>query len=155
MEIGGKIMNKASELRTTLKVYPGDRELTYVFPAFGPDNYRTVGKQILNEGLQVPTGDEIAPFMRELYLGANKDKEVIKNARDFFKNRWFFWVFNRDLWTPEGFYSVPDRNAKGLSERLRVEDLKKRLVGGSKYRDIEFSSNRRVRFAPIGSYTFG
>ena len=150
-------MNKPSLLvegRTELYVPISTGEIVYVFPAFGPDNYRTVGKQIIRAGLQVPTGDEIAPFVRDLYLGANKDKEVIKNARSIFKNRWL-WVFNQDLWTPEGFYSVLDRNANGLSERLEVEDLKQRLVGGSKYKGIEFSSNRQVRFAPIGSYTFG
>ena len=49
--------------RTELYVPSGAGELMYVSPAVGPQTYQAVGKQIISNGLTVPTGDETAPLI--------------------------------------------------------------------------------------------
>jgi hypothetical protein len=141
--------------RTEIYIPSSAGEIVYVNPVVGPGNYQSVGEKILQSGDRVPVGDEIAPLVREIYCGELKGEKEMTDGRNILqKNRWL-WVFNQNLWTPEGLFVVQDRNAEGLSRKLKVENLKQRLVGSSNHKGIEFSSDGEVRFAPKGSYTLG
>lgn len=129
---------------------------------FGPGFYESVGAKILQSGLFVPTGDLTAPLVREIYAGNLANEPELQQDINFLQDLQDrgLWVFQNNLWVNEGslegLFSVKDRKAKGLSELLTVEDLKKRLVGGTTHKSgVEFSKDREVAFAPRGSYYFG
>lgn len=142
--------------RTEMIVPHQNTELAYISPAVGPDNYQSVGQAIIQQGLSVPHGDYTAPLVHAAYCSALKDEPEFANVRDMARKRWL-WVFNRNLWTPQGVYTIQDERAVGRSEPLTVESLEGMLKGGRELKTggIRFSQDSRVRFAPKGSYVFG
>lgn len=128
---------------TKLWVPHNDTEVAFAYPSFGPDNYRNVGKSILDNNQNVPTGDYTASLLHTAYCNNSVSNEPeMENVRETMKNRWL-WVFNRNLWTDEGVYVLQDENAVGRSQELSVKDLEKMLKSGE------------ARFAPKGSYDSG
>lgn len=122
---------------------------------FGPGTYQSVGKQILEAGLAVPTGDAITPLVHAAYCRASGNEEF-SDVRRAMRN-YRFWVYNQDFWTSEGLYVVQDTQAQGLSKIHSLEALENRLKGGKElsWGGIRFSKDGSVRFAPKGSYTLG
>ena len=126
----------------------------FVHPSQGPNAYGAVGKAILEAGQAVPTGDYTASLLAGAYLGTNRDEPEFKNVRELMISRWL-WVFNRNLWIPEGVYSIEDQESLGRSQPLNVNDLENMLKGGKDFNGIRFSQDGRTRFAPKGSYKLG
>lgn len=141
--------------RSKLHVPLEQGEYVYARPAFGPDTYQNVGKQILRAGLAVPTGDAIVPLMHAAYCRPSQDKEF-SDVTSAIKSRWLS-VFNQDIWTSEGLYVIQDTQAQGLSKVRTVKSLEKRLKNAKElsWGGLRFSKNGSVRFAPKGSYTIG
>ena len=88
-------------------------EVCYVSPAV-QGNYRNVGSQILKNKNIVPTGELTASLVREIYSGNSKDEPEFVAGKGILQSRWF-WVYNQNLHSFEGLFSVKDRNAEGLS----------------------------------------
>ena len=84
--------------RVEMRVPQEQGEITYIYPANGPGNYQTVGKDILEKGLAVPTGDYTAPLLHAAYCSKAQKEPELKNVRDVVKNNWL-WVFNHNLFT--------------------------------------------------------
>ncbi|MEK6915559.1 MAG: hypothetical protein AABW89_03400 [Nanoarchaeota archaeon] len=155
-------MSKSSRLvveRTELYVPVGSKEVGYILPAVN-GNYGNVGRQIISSGDVVPTGDLTAPFVRDLYLGANRDEPSVADARNLVKNRWL-WVFNQNLFVlkdkigPKGVYVVSDFEATGLSVPLYRGTLERKLKGVKESKGLRVSRDKSVRFVVEGSYSFG
>ncbi len=130
------------------------KEASFVHPSQGPHNYQTVGRGVLARGLNVPNGDYTASLLHAAYCSDAQNEPEFNEIRDNMTNK-LLWVFDRNLWTPEGVYVVYDKDAKGLSEPLRVNDLEKELKGVRKRDGIKFSSDGKVRFAPKDTYVLG
>lgn len=129
-------------------------EIAFAHPLVGPNNYRTVGVQILKQNQLIPTGDQTASLVHASYLSEVENEPEFKNIRQTMKNR-YFWIFNRNLWTPEGVYVLQDDKAIGTSEPLNQKNLEGMLKGGKDIKGIRFSKDRELRFAPIDSYKGG
>lgn len=127
-------------------------EIAFASPAVGPNTYRENGAQILRNGLLVPTGDYTASLLHSAYCSSAKDEPEFKDVRDKMKARWFD-VFNKNVWNSNGVYVFQDLEAVGRSQPLDVKDLEKALKGGKEISGVRFSRDKRVRFAPKGSYT--
>lgn len=141
--------------RTELWVPHGDSEIAFVSPKVGPNTYRAVGQEILKNGQKVPTGEDISSLLHSAYCNPSvKDVPEFKDVRDTMRNRWI-WVFNRNLWTSEGVYSIKDEETIGRSEPLDVKNLEKMLKGGKEIKGIRFSKDGKVGFAFNGSYKLG
>ena len=141
--------------RIELWVPHNDREIAFAYPSHGPDNYRNVGKSILDNNQSVANGDYTSSLLHSAYCDDFVLNEPeMKNVRETMKNRWL-WVFNRNLWTNEGVYVIQDENAVGRSQELSVKDLEEMLKGGKEINGIRFSQDGKTRFAPKGSYDSG
>ena len=141
--------------RTKFFVPHGDSEIAFVSSKVGPNTYRVVGQEIIKNGQKVPTGDYMSSLLHAAYCDKSVENEPeFKDVKNIIKNDWL-WVFNRNLWTSKGVYSIKDEKAAGRSEPLDVKDLEKMLKGGKEIRGIRFSKDGKVRFAPDGSYKFG
>ncbi len=127
------------------------KELVFVHPSEGPDNYQNVGKKLLKRGLNIPTGDQTASL---LYGAYNSQEPEFKEIQEIIKEKWL-WVINRNLWTPEGVYVVHDPEARGISQPLSQRDLEEKLNKDYKKSPIFYSSDGSIRFAPKGSYQLG
>lgn len=129
-------------------------EHIYMHPCFGPANYQNLGKQMLQAGFAVPTGDATTPLVHAAYC-LSQEKEFA-DVKDAVRNRWFY-VFDQDVWAASGLYVILDTKAEGLSKTHSVSALEKRLKGGRElsWGGIRFSKDNSVRFAPKGSYTLG
>src|SRR3989344_4931749 len=112
-------------------------------------------QSILKNGQKVPTGDYTSSLLYTAYCDKSVANEPeFKDVKDTMKNSWL-WVFNRNLWTSEGVYSIKDEKALGRSEPLDVKNLEKMLKCGKEINGIRFSEDGRVGFAPKESYKFG
>ncbi|PIN91038.1 hypothetical protein COU57_02420 [Candidatus Pacearchaeota archaeon CG10_big_fil_rev_8_21_14_0_10_32_14] len=131
-------------------------EVAFVHPSYKGD-YISVGKQILENGLRISTGEEVATLLYTAYcIPEVHDEKEFENVRDIIKNRWL-WNFNRNLWTENGVYVISDPRVLGLSKLLNVNQLEKSLEGGRElsWGGIRFSTDGSVRYAPKGSYVLG
>ena len=150
-------MEKQSRLvvgRTELRVPVEDNELVYVLPAVGRGSYLSVGREILNSNLMVPTGELTAPFVRELYCGELRDKPQLVDARGIVRTRWLP-VYQVNSHGFDGLFSVQDETVEGLAKIMDRGALRQELDGGFEHRRVRFSKNGKVAFAPRGSYFFG
>jgi len=125
-----------------------DKEISFIHPSEGPNTYQEVGKAILGRGLRLPTGEETASLVYSAY---NSEEPEFKEIRQIMRDGWL-WVFNRNLWTDKGVYVQEDMEAKGMSEKIEVKGLEKRLDGGKEVNGIRFSKDSTLRFAPKETY---
>ncbi len=143
------------------RVPTADEETVFVFPAFGPDVYNRVVKQVLANKQRLPTGEKNAFMLYEAY---NSNIQEIKNSRrtefvrkNIIHNGWL-WVPNINVWTPRniknpGMYCIFDEEGEGLAKERSVVELEDRLSGGSTERGVRFSRDRRVAFALLNTIT--
>jgi len=145
------------ERGTTKIVVPHEQgEIAFAWPVQGPHNYQTVGRGIIARRLNIPNGEGMASLLHSAYCSNFKDEPEFKEIKNIMKNNWL-WVFNRNVWTPNGLYVADDFEAKGLSEQLNPAELEEKLKGGTElsWGGIRFSKDRNIRFAPKGSYSLG
>ena len=129
-----------------------NKELTFVYPSFGPNHYRTVGKEILEKKYRIPTGDETASLLHSVYcIPEVNDEPEFQDIRNIMRNRWL-WIFNRNLWTSRGVYVVQDTEAKGRSETFEENQLEEILKGWEEIKGVRFSKDKKARFAPKETY---
>ncbi|MEK6880919.1 MAG: hypothetical protein AABY22_14965 [Nanoarchaeota archaeon] len=128
--------------------------IAFAHPLAGPNTYREVGAQILKQKQLIPTGGQTASLIHASYTPEVENKPEFENVRQTMRNR-YFWVFNGNLWTSKGVYVLPDDKAIGLSKPLNQKTLEKMLKGGKDVKGVRFSSDKRLRFAPKGSYKDG
>src|SRR3989344_3183364 len=149
------IQPRVERARTKLVVPHGGKEIAFAYPSIGPGSYFDVGRNILKSGQNVPTGDYASSLIHVAYCHSSvKDETEFQDVRNMMKKRWL-WVFNRNLWTPEGVYVVQDLEAIGRSQLLNQNDLEKALKGGKEIKGIRFSKDKRTRFASKESYDLG
>jgi len=144
------------ERGTTRIIVPHEAgEIAFIHPSQGPHNYQTVGRGLKARNLELPNGDYTASLIHASYCSGVQAPEF-QEVRDTMKNKWI-WVFNRNLWTPNGLYVVSDPEAKGLSEKLDTKVLERKLKGAKElsWGGIRFSKDGSVRFAPKDSYDLG
>ena len=149
---------------------------------FGPGFYKEVGRQILDQGLEVYVGDELIPYAARVITPENfpeypydkKERENIrfsKEARSFrsrFAESGGQWVFQHNLFVREkGIFVVHDREVDAFYEfkdsenrwqknkrvDLHVEQLQEKLKGGKEEKRVTFSPDRSVRFTPWDALT--
>jgi len=123
----------------------------------GPNDYQTIGKRFLEKNLKVPIGDYSASLIHATYCIPDvENTPEFKEIKNIMRLKGL-WVFNRDLWTSDGVYVVPDLNAVGTSYPLNQDELEKMLKDGKElgWGGIRFSKDGRVRFAPKDSYELG
>lgn len=134
-------------------------EATFIFPAFGPNVYNEVVKQVLANKQRLPTGEQDAFMLDEAYNSANqedKDSSRTKFIRKNVMRDGWLWVPQVNCWTPKniknpGMYSIFDETGEGLSKERNVAELEDRLSGGSTERRVRFSKDRKVAFAPLNT----
>ncbi|MBU3940592.1 MAG: hypothetical protein KKH88_01555 [Nanoarchaeota archaeon] len=126
------------------------KDLAFVHPLQGPNDYQTVGKGILARNLTIPTGSQIASLIQGAY---SSEEPEFKEVQNIMRNKWL-WVFNRNLWTPEGVYVVNDPEVIGMSQPLDVDNLRSKLIVEDVY-GIRASEDGNIRFAPKDSYRLG
>lgn len=149
-----------------------NREIGFDARIQGPSHYRSVGRELLARNLKVPIGDYTAHLLHASYCNpkTKNEPEFEEIRNSIMKHRWL-WVFNRNLWTYEGVYVVPDFNAIGTIQSISIKprfvevrqsllnqnELEKMLKGGKElsWGGIRFSKDKSVRFAPKGSYELG
>jgi hypothetical protein len=105
--------------------------------------------------MKVPTGEYTASLLHAAYCDDSFENEPeFKNIRKIMEEGGL-WVFNRNIWTKDGVYVVPDLKALGRNQPLSQNELEKMLKGSKDIKGIRFSKDQSVRFAPKGSYELG
>ncbi len=129
---------------------------TFIHPAAGPGNYRSVGKTILENNLGVPSGDDTSILIYPAYCVPKvKDEPEFTNVREIMKNQ-YLWIFNRNGWAKKGVYVLKDPQALGTSEPLDQENLEKMLEGGTELiSGVILSKDKNLAFAEKQTYKLG
>ena len=144
-----------------LWVSHNDQELGFAYPSFGPGDYQTVNRELLENGLEVPTEEYIISLIHTAYYDSKVSEEPeFKNIKDLIGHRFicnlWLWIFNQNLWTSEGVYVVQDLDATRINQTLDVNELEEKLKNADKSKDgLRISQDGKVRFAPTGSYRLG
>ena len=137
--------------RVELIVDHNGENVTFVHPPEGPDTYQEVGKELLNRGLTLPTAEQVVSLVHSAY---NSQESEAQEIQRIMKDR-YFWIYNRNLWVPEGVYVVQDPEAIGLNEQLDREDLERRLQDANEVNGVRFSQDGTLRYAPKETYNLG
>lgn len=154
-----KIKRPVWALEANLYAPLGDRDIAFGFPAFGPSTYGAAVRQVLDNGQKLPTGEQTAFMLDEVYNSTNPD---VKNSPEaqFVRNDIMYpnWLLipSVNLWTPKdarnpGMYAVFDEAGNGLAKKLDPSELEDRLSRGSTERGVRFSQDRTVAFAPLNA----
>ena len=112
--------------------------------------YQELGRMMLQAGLSLPTGKYTAPLVHATFNDLAKYNGVLDQL--FHQ---FLYVFNRNLFVPEGMYSIDDLEAKGEKEFPTPSQLERRLREGRELKGVLFSKDGTVRFAPKETYDKG
>ena len=135
-----------------LHIPHNDGEVVFAYPSFGPDTYQGVGRQILGHNLALANGGQTASLLYSTYCSDVKDEPEFKGIKDIVREKWVP-VYMNVAWTDKGVFTQYDPEAKGLTEKLDINDLEKSLEGGTEYsQGIRFSDDGTVGFAPKDSY---
>lgn len=129
--------------------------ISFAYPPFcssDADNYRSVGAKILQKELTMPTGNQIAALVYAAYCIPEFYKEIEFRDVRVMMTCEPLWVFNKNVWTDEGVYVFYDKEAKGLSKNLEVNELEKILEDAKNINGIRFSNDGKVRFASKETY---
>jgi len=153
----GETIIKPRIERTKIYVPHGKGEVAFAWPSQGPHKYQIAGQGILNRKLAIPTAEQTASLTHAVYCNPETENEPeFKEIREIMQDK-YIWVFNKNLWTSDGVYIVPDLNAGGTRQKLNQDELEKMLKGGKElnWGGIRFSEDETIRFAPKGSYELG
>ena len=139
------------------RVSTTDKEVVFVFPAFGPDTYNGVVKQVLANKQRLPTGEQNTFMLYEAHNFLDeeiRDNPRTKLVRENIIGNGLLLVPIVNVWTPRnirnpGMYSIFDEDGEGLAKERSVEELEDRLSGGQTEREVRFSEDRKVAFAPL------
>jgi len=131
-------------------------EIAFASPAFSPNTYKEVGKEILSRNLNLPKAEYTASLLHAVYCGPEDftNNPQISDVKSIMKNNWL-WVANKNLWTKNGVYVVQDLDATGTNQDLDINELEEMLENGSEINRIRFSKDKKVRFAPVDTYKLG
>jgi len=114
--------------------------------------YNSKAIEILERGEFVPTGDYTASLIYAIY---NNDNPEFERIREIVRND-NLWIFNKNIWTPQGVYVLQNENAEGtVCVSTDINSLEGMLRGGEETNGVRFSPDKKLRFAPKGSYVFG
>lgn len=143
--------------RVELWVPHQDGEIAFA-PLTNLGTYKEIGTEILgNTNQRLQTGDETASQIHVAYCNQNpeiKESFEYQAVRDRMRANWIH-IFNRIGWTFVGKYVLQDTTAKGTSEPLDIDMLNEMLKDGTEIKDVKFSTDGRVRFAPRETYRLG
>jgi len=148
--------------QTYLVVPTRNSRFKAVHPFVGPGTYQNTGNQILGQGLKIPTGEETAFLIDEVYNSENDEfrkSSEAESIRKIMKDNWL-WLFNREIWMPRkgknpGLYVIQDSKVEGISAPFSLEELQDKLSGGETERGVQFSKDRTTAFAPYSTFSLG
>jgi hypothetical protein len=146
---------------TSIMVPSVDDTVSFAHPFAGPNTYQHAGKSILENKTakqSLPNGEQTAYLFHAAYLGpeAFTSQSEPTELRDKVMRRNYLWVFNQNLWTPEGVYVAFDPEAIGLSRNLDANELENSLKNGRELSNgVRLSNSRAIAFAPKESYKLG
>ncbi len=132
---------RVEQTRTKLIVDHNGEDLTFLHPAYGPNNYATTEKQIKEEGLVAPTIAKMASFLYGTHQ--NPEERFSKGIINLSKTNWL-WAFTGSLYIPkEGVYIQDNPEVKEGMPFMDKSELVKKLE----------VNDPSVRFIPFGFKT--
>lgn len=158
-----EVVRPAWALEAKLYVPVRDIEVAFAFPTFGPNTYNEVVKQVLDNKQKLPTGEQTAFMLDDVYnsgVPSVKDSARAEFVRTNIMYNGWMWVPRVNVWTPKttktpGMYSVHDKEGNGLAKTIDTNELEGRLSGGLTERGVRFSQDRSVAFAPLKTMNAG
>jgi len=133
-------------------------ELITAWPSKGPNNYKNVGKEILEDinNLRLQTGYETSLLANKSY---GREEPEFQDVKDKIDSR-YLHVFHVDFWLPEngrnsGMYSVYDSEALGRDMKFNQEELEEKLRGAEVYQGVRINRDNGVAFAPRSTIYLG
>lgn len=116
------------------------KDLTFIYPYFGPNTYANVGQEIEKAELKKPTMAETVSLVNTAF---NSDDKYSKEIKKTLKEKWL-WAFTGVLYVPkEGAYIQDDPEVRERMPYMNESDLVKKLE----------TNNPSVRFVPFGFKT--
>lgn len=141
--------------RTYLNVPHNGGFVRFAFPSFRAANHRSLVKRVHEEGLAIPTGDEVASLFYSAHcVPEMRDEPEFKEIRGLMWQGGLFWNSNSNLLTKKGIY-VFQGDISG-NPLISIEELEERLINGHELQGgIRFSADGKVRFAPEEGFSYG
>ena len=154
--MGNQIL-KVRERRTELIVSSKDRTTTFIHPAYGPNTYVALGKEMEQAGLITPTFSDTVDLVHAAFNSEGRYADNIINLM-FIELRKYdnretdishFFGFTGVLRIPKvGVYIQDKPKIVGYKVVMNRSDLEKRL-GSREERGVVYSDDGSVRFVPF------
>jgi len=127
---------KVEEKRHKLTVNHNGKDLTFLYPVYGPDTYANVGKKIEKDGLSRPTMAETASLVHAVF---NSDDGYNNEIKKLMKQGWL-WTFTGILYVPnKGAFIQDNPEIRDGVPFMDKDDLEEKIKSGD-------SSVRYVKF---------
>jgi len=132
-----------------------EEKLNFFYKSGSKGSYLGKGREILDEDLEIPTGDQLASLIHAIYFSEIKDEQEPKDLKNKKMTDGFLYIFNRNIWRPEGVYVIHDPKARGLAEEFDMQSLEKKVNQGNNIEGVLINEKEKIRFAPKNTYKFG
>jgi len=111
--------------------------------------YCEAGQKLISAGFPLMSGEELISFLYPFY---NRKKRHPESPTLTLMEQGLLWVFNKNIWTPDGVYVLHDQKAEGITQDVDLPSPDKMFQGGKEIKGVWFSPEERVRFAPQETY---
>ena len=133
--------------RTQLIAPHNGGELTFLYPAYGPNTYANVGLGIEQDQLKRPTMAETASLVHAAF---NLDDRYSREIKDFMTKGWL-WAYTLSEYKPRPVNGVfiYDENDFIRFGDLPASELEK-MLGQRQEHGVVYSDDGLLRFVPFG-----
>lgn len=148
-----KYLPKIERAYSRLTIPIDEEEISFAVPGFGPNNSISVADEILSKNFKIPSAEQIVSLAEFVFSKSELFEELeLKILRDEIKLK-MLWVYNINLWTKDDVYIIQDYPK--LNQTYDIKSLEEILKKGSEIKNVRFSDNGKIRFAPKNSYRLG
>jgi len=136
---------KIEEGRTKLTVQHQGKDLTFIYPPFGHNDYSNVQEQIEKAKLKAPTMAQTTALAHSIFNSDDIYSKGIKNIAEYF----WLWGFTGNLYVPNKGVYIED-NPERRGGNLFVKRKKILFMDESELEERLEAKDPSVRFVPFG-----
>ena len=130
--------------RTKMQIFHEDRNLTFLFPAKGPERYVDIQEQITKDRLKAPNFAETVSLVYTAYKNSNEPE--FKNVLDIL-NKEGLWAFTGNLYIPKGKGDY--QNGVIIQDNPQIKNGRIFMDESELVKKLE-ANDKSVRFVPFG-----
>jgi len=110
-----------------------DKKIIFTTPSLGPGMYEDHKQKLIQKGLRLPNGNELASLLYEVFCEPQllEKSEECRQEFNYFHNT--YKIFTNNIWTPQGLYVIPETKSTG---EIRFAPRESFIIGKQSPEDL-------------------